>query len=117
MRLCTPRLTPAPSAAELESVRPGSRILIMNPHQHDDLRGIWAVTWRALFLFPAALAVFFLLLLLVAAVILLPCFAGMFFFTGLWWQGAASLVAWAGVLGAWRRFRLGRFFESPPSCL
>jgi hypothetical protein len=38
-------------------------------------------------------------------------------FYGLWWQGIAIFVVWSLAIWAWRRFRLSRLLEAPPSLL
>ena len=89
----------------------------MEPEQHSDFGGIWALAWRSVVYLPLMLAASILLILLLGALTLPPILSGIFLFFGLWWQGLSVLVFWLFIVGAWRRFRLRRFYELPTSFL
>lgn len=79
--------------------------------------GVWAVAWRSFLYLPVGLAAFLLLVGLIAALLFPPVIGAACLFYGLWWQGIAAIAVWALIIWAWRRLRLHRFFEAPPSLL
>jgi hypothetical protein len=89
----------------------------MKTKKETALTGIWAVTWRSFVYMPLGFLVFFLLLCAVIAVLFPPILGIGCLFLGFWWQGIALFAFWFLVLWAWRYFRVGCFFESPPSVL
>jgi hypothetical protein len=89
----------------------------MKPKHDTDVFGIWSVAWRAFVFVPVGLAAFLLLIGLFATVLVPPVIGATCLIYGMWWQGMAAFALWSLVIWVWRRFRLVRFFESPPSLL
>jgi len=102
-----------------------TRMLGSEPLQYPDVKtkkdtalsGLWAVTWRSLFLTPVGVLAFVFLMCPIIAMIFLPIFGGVCFFYGLWWQGIIAVIVWVVVIWAWRHFRLSRFFKGSSSLL
>lgn len=89
----------------------------MKNHPDSDSRGLWAIAWRMVVYLPCMLGVFLLLLSVVLSLVLLPLFGAIYFYFGLWWQGAVAFAAWLVLMGCYRHFRMARFLGSPPSYL
>jgi uncharacterized BrkB/YihY/UPF0761 family membrane protein len=89
----------------------------MKKHRDSDSRAIWAVAWRSFVFLPFTLLFSLLLLSLVLILLALPIIAAGYLFDGSWRLGAGIFAIWAALMWCYRYFRIGRFFESPPSLL
>ena len=81
------------------------------------LAGFWAVLWRSLVFMPYMLLIFFVIGGIWFIRWFLPFAAALFLLCGQWREAAFAAVGWAIAVVVYRRFKLGRFFEEPPSLL
>ena len=82
-----------------------------------DAKALWSITWRSVVLLPLFFPVALLWFILVVAIGVLPIVAVAYLWFGEWRQAGIYFAIWALLLTAYRRFRLGRWFEWPPSVL
>jgi hypothetical protein len=89
-----------------------------DPYQkHSDLRPLWAITWRSSVLIPFVLVFGVGLLVIAVSLVVLPICAAVYAYHHVWQPAVVYFVAWLVLCLIWRIFRLGRFFEWPPSVL
>ncbi len=89
----------------------------MNAGADSDVKSCWALLWRSVVFFPCIL----LMSVSIGGVwlsrwILPPCIV-LQLYVHEWWQAVATMVVWALLAWIYRRLRLERFFEAPPSLL
>lgn len=89
----------------------------MEPIQESDTRAFWAITWRSILLIPLMLPIAVVWLVIVMSIALLPLFCAASLWLGLLKQAGLFSIIWAAIFYAYRRFRLGRIWEWPPSFL
>jgi hypothetical protein len=89
----------------------------MSSKQNSDWRAGWGILWRSLVFTPYMLAAFVVITGVSLSVLLLPLYAAL----SLWDHDSSSaggaFVLWLAAVSTYRRFRLCRFYESPPSVL
>ena len=89
----------------------------MNTKAHSDWKGCWAILWRSLIFIPYMLAVFVGVGGVWLSRWLLPVSGAVFLYQQQWGEAGVAFAVWLLALWAYGRFRLVRFFESPPSFL
>lgn len=89
----------------------------MKPAEDSSAKAIWSITWRSVLLIPLMLPIAIVWLLMVMSIAVLPLFAILCLWFGLWKDAAIFFAVWAALFWAYRRFALGRIWESPPSFL
>ena len=89
----------------------------MSPNDDSDFKGCWAILWRSFLYLPYMLGVFIVVVGVWLLRWILPFSAAVFLYDQDWYVAGATLGIWLFALWSYRRFRLGRFFESPPSLL
>jgi len=89
----------------------------MNTRRHAEWKGLWAILWRSMVFLPYMLMVFVCIGGVWLSRWVLPCYAAFLLYLQEWWQAAVAFALWLFVFWAYRRFRLHRFFEAPPSLL
>ena len=89
----------------------------MATEKQSDLAACWGLFWRCFVFMPVMLALFIVLGGIWLCRWLLPLAAAARIFEGNFWTAAVTLIIWFLCFWAYRRFRLSRFFEGPPSLL
>jgi hypothetical protein len=89
----------------------------MNLKENSDLKACWGILWRSLVFMPYMLAVFIVVGSIWLARWVLPVSAAMLVYSGDWSFAAITVVLWLFAMWSYRRFRLSRFYEPPPSLL
>lgn len=82
-----------------------------------DLKGVCAVLWRSFVYLPYMLFIFLSVGGVWLSRWLFPIYAALCLYFQEWWQASVSVALWLLAVWVYRRFRLARFFESPPSLL
>jgi hypothetical protein len=82
-----------------------------------DGKALWSIGWRSVILLPLFFPLAVLWLVLVILIGILPFISVAYLWFGEWKQAALHFAIWALLLFAYRRFRLGRWIERPPSVL
>jgi hypothetical protein len=81
------------------------------------MKGVWAVTWRSLVFIPVMVVFGFVWLSIVICLAVLPLFVAFCLYNHFWDYALTYSGAWLLLFCTWRVFRLGRFWEWPPSYL
>lgn len=89
----------------------------MTTEKQSDLAACWGLFWRCFVFMPAMLAVFIVVGGVRILRWVLPLCAAIQTYYGNFWASVVILVIWFLCFWAYRRFRLSRFFEEPPSLL
>ena len=89
----------------------------MTTKEYSDWKGCWAILWRSILFIPYMLAVFVGVGGVWLSRWLLPVCGATFFYLQQWWAAGVAFALWSLAVWAYRRFRLSRFFEAPPSLL
>ena len=89
----------------------------MSTKGQSDSNACWGVLWRSIVFIPYMLAVFIGVGIVWLGLWVLPVCAAWFLYSRDGWFATASLALWALAVWSYRRFRLARFYESPPSLL
>lgn len=79
--------------------------------------GLWALTWRSVVLLPIVVFTSGFLVTFGLSLAVLPMLGVVELTTGDRLVGFAMLGAWVAEIWAWRRFKLSRYYEGPPSTL
>jgi hypothetical protein len=82
-----------------------------------DWEGCWAILWRSFVFLPYMLAAFIALLVVSLGRWVLPIRAAFYAYSREWLLVTISAGVWLVAVVAYRRRRLGRCFEAPPSLL
>jgi hypothetical protein len=89
----------------------------MNLKENSDLKACWGILWRSLVFMPYMLAVFIVVGSIWLGRWFLPVCVGMLLYSGDWTVALIAVAFWLLAMRSYRRFRLSRFFEPPPSLL
>ncbi len=89
----------------------------MTTRKQSDLAACWGLFWRCFVYLPYMLAVFIVVGGIAILRWVLPLCALLRVLTGEFWPVAPTLAVWLACVWIYRRFRIARFFESPPSLL
>jgi hypothetical protein len=89
----------------------------MCSNEHSDWRGCWGILWRALVFVPYMLAIFVGVGSVWLSRLVLPVLAALWLYSHDWWLACSAFVLWLIAMWSYRRFRLSRFYERPPSLL
>ena len=84
---------------------------------HSDWQASWAILWRSLVFLPYMLAVFVSLGCIWLSRWGLPFCAACYLYSRDWGLAAGCGALWLIAVTIYRRLRLARFFETPPSLL
>ena len=84
---------------------------------NSDLKACWAILWRSLIFLPYMLAVFIVVGSIWFGRWVLPLCVGLLLYSGDWSLALITAALWFLAMWSYRRFRLSRFFERPPSLL
>ena len=82
-----------------------------------DAKGLWSITWRSLVLLPFLFPLGLLWIVLVIVIGILPILALVSLCSREWPLAGILLAVWVLLVFAYRYFKLGRWFEWPPSVL
>ncbi len=93
------------------------RVMTHHHERQSDLRPLWAITWRSIVFIPFVLVFGIFLVAVALSRVVLPLFAAVYAYHHLWQHVLGYFAAWLALYYIWRVFRLGRFFEWPPSVL
>ena len=85
--------------------------------KHSDTAALWGILWRSLIFLPYMLLTFIVVCGIWLARWVLPVWAALHIYDREWWSAIGTILLWIFVVGIYRRFRLARFFEAPPSLL
>ena len=104
---------------------PGNRCPYLNrqkmkfAHQNlqSDIGACWSILWRSIVYVPLLLSFFVTVGGLWLSRWLLPPIVILFASAQLWTDAALGALAWLTAVQVFRRFRLARFYEDPPSLL
>jgi hypothetical protein len=89
----------------------------MNGQGKSVAKPIWSLTWRSVIFLPAMLSAAVLVIGRTSALIGVPLLGAACLYFGLWRNAATCFVVWLLIMYVYRRFRIGQFFERPPSYL
>lgn len=89
----------------------------MITRKQSDLAALWGLFWRCFVFLPYMLGVFLVVGGIWFLRLILPLCALVRIFTGEFWPVLPTLAVWLLCVWVYRRFRLARFFEEPPSLL
>ena len=89
----------------------------MSTKEHSDRKACWGLLWRSLVFMPYMLAVFVCVGSVWLSRWVLPFVAALLAYSRDWSLTLATVSAWLVAVWGYRRFRLARFFEPPPSLL
>ena len=89
----------------------------MRVRTNSDLGGFWAILWRSVAFLPYMFLVFVCVGGVWLGRWLLPIRVAVLLYMKEWPRAALTCSVWLSLVWAYRRFRLGRFFEPPPSLL
>jgi len=89
----------------------------MNSDQHSDWKALWGILWRSFVFMPYMLAVFIGVGTIWLSRWALPVYAGLSVYSHDWVYASGAFILWLAAVWSYRRFRLSRFYEVPPSLL
>jgi hypothetical protein len=85
--------------------------------KHSDTAALWAILWRSVVFVPYMWLVFSIVGSLWLARWILPVWGALLLYDREWWSATGIMALWVILVAIYRRFRLTRFFEWPPSLL
>jgi hypothetical protein len=91
--------------------------MAMATEKQSDLSACWGLFWRCFVFMPVMLGLFIVVGGIWILRWILPLRAAIQTYNGDYWATGATLVIWSLCFWTYRRFRLLRFFENPPSLL
>jgi hypothetical protein len=89
----------------------------MKPKPSFEWKGCWGILWRSLVFMPYMFVVFIVVGSIWLARWVLPVCVGILFYSGDWSLAVITAALWFLAMWSYRRFRLSRFYEPPPSFL
>jgi len=89
----------------------------MNTKKRSDWKACWGILWRSLVFMPYMLAVFIGVGSISLSRWALPFCTASLIYSRDWLFAAVTLALWFLAVWSYRRFRLSRFYEPPPSLL
>jgi hypothetical protein len=89
----------------------------MKPKENSDWKACWGILWRSFVFMPYMFSVFIVVGGIWLARWVLPICVGMLVYSRDWSFAAITAALWLSAMWSYRRFRLSRFFEPPPSFL
>ena len=89
----------------------------MRKNGYSDWRGLWGILWRSLALMPYTLAIFGGVGVVWLSRWILPVLVALSVYAREWLAACGALALWFLAVWSYRRFRLSRFYECPPSLL
>jgi hypothetical protein len=89
----------------------------MSSNGHSDWRACWGILWRSLVFMPYMFAVFVGVGSVWLSRWILPVLIALSVYSRDWLVAGCAFALWLLAAWSYRRFRLSRFCESPPSLL
>jgi len=89
----------------------------MSTNGHSDWRACWGILWRSVVFMPYMLAVFVGVGSVWLSRWVLPVLVVLSLYSHDWLWAGGAFTLWLVAVWSYRRFRLSRFYEPPPSLL
>jgi hypothetical protein len=89
----------------------------MSTKAQSDLKACWGILWRSFAFMPYMLAVFIGVGSVWLSRWVLPVLVGLLVYSRSWFYAAGTAALWLLATWSYRRLRLARFYEPPPSLL